>query len=107
MRTRFRLEYDLAQVLVVCSGSQIAVGNQHSKLPPGIAKRFGNQDRASTSLMTIFRIRFIRPTNVALANELWTILTGVDFSSAGCWRNTGEYLGQTLSFVVQTIARTE
>jgi hypothetical protein len=30
----------------------------------------------------------------------WTMLVGVEFPSAGCWELTGEYLGQTLSFVV-------
>ncbi len=33
----------------------------------------------------------------------WTILTGIDFPSAGCWRITGEYLGQSLTFVVETV----
>lgn len=33
----------------------------------------------------------------------WTILTGVDFQSAGCWEITGEYRDQSLSFVVETI----
>jgi len=33
----------------------------------------------------------------------WAMLTGVDFPTPGCWRVTGEYLGQSLSFVVETI----
>ena len=32
----------------------------------------------------------------------WTMLTGIDFPSVGCWRLTLEYLGQSLSFVVET-----
>ena len=43
------------------------------------------------------------PTNAGMANNVWTILTGVDFKSAGCWRITGEYRGQSLEFVVETI----
>ena len=48
-----------------------------------------------------------RPTNAGLANDVWTILTGVDFKSAGCWRIVGEYRGQSLDFVVETIPHTE
>jgi hypothetical protein len=33
----------------------------------------------------------------------WLMLTGIDFPSPGCWKITGEYLGQSLSFVVRTI----
>ena len=33
----------------------------------------------------------------------WTILTGIDFPSAGCWKITGQYLGQSLTFVVETV----
>lgn len=47
------------------------------------------------------------PTNAGLANDVWTILTGVDFKSAGCWRIIGEYRGQSLEFVVETINHTE
>ena len=36
----------------------------------------------------------------------WTMLAGIDFPSPGCWRLTLEYLGQSLSFVVETIDRT-
>ena len=35
----------------------------------------------------------------------WVMLTGIDFPSAGCWQITGEYLGQSLTFVVQTVQR--
>lgn len=48
-----------------------------------------------------------RPTNAGLADGVWTILTGIDFKSAGCWRIIGEYRGQSLEFVVETIAHTE
>lgn len=49
-----------------------------------------------------------RATN-AYAESLggWTILTGIDFPSIGCWRITGDYLGQSLSFVVETIEHDE
>jgi len=48
------------------------------------------------------------PTN-AHAKSLggWTMLTGIDFSSAGCWEITGDYLGQTLTFVVETMDYSE
>jgi hypothetical protein len=45
----------------------------------------------------------------ALANEAlmsadgWRMLTGIDFPDPGCWEITAVYLGQTLTFVVQTI----
>jgi len=32
----------------------------------------------------------------------WTMLAGIDFPSVGCWRLTLDYLGQTLSIVVET-----
>jgi len=44
-----------------------------------------------------------RPTNAGLANDVWTILTGIDFKSAGCWRIIGKYQGQSLEFVVETV----
>jgi hypothetical protein len=37
----------------------------------------------------------------------WTMLTGIDFRSAGCWRITGEYQDQVLSFVVKTVHHDE
>jgi hypothetical protein len=45
-----------------------------------------------------------RPTN-AHAESLggWTMLTGIDFPEAGCWEITGKYLGQEITFVVETI----
>ncbi len=43
------------------------------------------------------------PTNAGLAGDVWTILTGIDFKSEGCWRVTGEYQGQSLEFVVETV----
>ena len=44
-----------------------------------------------------------RATN-ARADSLggWTMLTGIDFPTAGCWEITGRYLGQELRFVVET-----
>lgn len=47
-----------------------------------------------------------RPTN-AYAESLggWTMLTGIAFPSAGCWEIRGEYLGQSLSFVVETVEK--
>ena len=35
--------------------------------------------------------------------EYSAMLVGIDFPSAGCWRITAEYLGQTLKFVVETV----
>jgi hypothetical protein len=31
----------------------------------------------------------------------WAMLVMVEFPAIGCWELTGEYKGQTLSFVVQ------
>lgn len=43
------------------------------------------------------------PTNAGGASlGAWTILTGVHFPSPGCWKITGAFRGQTLSFVVET-----
>lgn len=39
--------------------------------------------------------------------ENWTILTGIDFPSPGCWEVTGEYREQSLTFVVETIDHEE
>lgn len=33
----------------------------------------------------------------------WRMLVGIDFPDPGCWRVTGEYLGQKLTFVVETL----
>lgn len=33
----------------------------------------------------------------------WLMLTGIDFPSTGCWEISGEYLGQSLTFVVETV----
>lgn len=48
-----------------------------------------------------------RPTNARLANDVWTILTGIDFKSVGCWRVTGEFRGQSLEFIVETVEHPE
>lgn len=47
----------------------------------------------------------IRVTGNAGAHSLggWTMLAGIDFPSAGCWRLTLNYLGQSLWFVVETV----
>jgi hypothetical protein len=37
----------------------------------------------------------------------WVMLTGIDFPSPGCWEITGEYLGQSLIFVVETVDHPE
>ena len=47
------------------------------------------------------------PTNAGLAGGVWTILTGIDFKSAGCWRVTGKYRGQSLEFIVETVDHRE
>jgi hypothetical protein len=36
--------------------------------------------------------------------DKWFMLTGIAFPDAGCWQITGEYFGQTLTFVVETVA---
>ena len=33
----------------------------------------------------------------------WLMLTGIDFPSPGYWEITGSYLGQSLTFVVETV----
>jgi hypothetical protein len=33
----------------------------------------------------------------------WTMLTGVDIQSPGCWEITGEYLDQVLTFVFESV----
>lgn len=48
-----------------------------------------------------------RATNAGLANDVWAIMTGINFKSAGCWRIVGEYRGQSLEFVVETIDHAE
>jgi hypothetical protein len=35
--------------------------------------------------------------------ENGAMLAGIDFPSPGCWKLTLEYLGQSLSFVVETV----
>jgi hypothetical protein len=35
--------------------------------------------------------------------ERWRMLTGVDFPEPGCWEVTATYLGQALTFVVETV----
>ena len=43
-----------------------------------------------------------RPTNAHVPEfGGWTMLVGVGFPSPGCWEVTGEYRGQTLTFVVE------
>ena len=45
-----------------------------------------------------------KPTNAHAASlGGWTMLTGIDFPQPGCWEITGQYLGQSLSFVVETV----
>jgi len=45
-----------------------------------------------------------RPTNANAASlGGWTMLTGVDFPTPGCFEFSGEYLGQKLKFVVETV----
>ncbi len=33
----------------------------------------------------------------------WTMLTGINFPSAGCWEVTGKYLDDKLTFIVETV----
>lgn len=37
------------------------------------------------------------------AADGWFMLTGIDFPQQGCWEISAEYLGQTLTFVVETV----
>jgi hypothetical protein len=37
------------------------------------------------------------------AADGWFMLTGIDFPEPGCWEISAEYLGQTLTFVVETV----
>ena len=37
------------------------------------------------------------------AADGWFMLTGIDFPKPGCWEISAEYLGQTLTFVVETV----
>ncbi len=44
-------------------------------------------------------------TNEAIRRpDAWVMLTGVYFRDTGCWKITASYLGQTLTFVVETVA---
>ncbi len=44
-----------------------------------------------------------RPTNAGGPNlGAWTVLTGIDFPSEGCWEISGTFEGTSLSFVVET-----
>jgi len=45
------------------------------------------------------------PSNAGLENGVWTVLTGIDFPSEGCWKIRGELRDQSLEFVVETVAR--
>lgn len=46
--------------------------------------------------------RAMRPTNATMPSGVTTILTGIDFPSAGCWKITGVFREETLEFVVAT-----
>ena len=52
--------------------------------------------------------RVTAPTS-AHADDLggWTMLTGIDFPTAGCWRVSGQYQGQKLEFVMETVEFSE
>jgi hypothetical protein len=44
------------------------------------------------------------PTNAGeIDGDGWTMLVGIDFQHEGCWKITGTYQGQTLSFVIETL----
>lgn len=47
---------------------------------------------------------FIRPSPATNAHHVdfggWTILTGIDVPTTGCWELTGMYRGQSVTFVV-------
>jgi hypothetical protein len=42
----------------------------------------------------------------SLEDDKWVMLVGIDIPDPGCWQITGEYLGQKLTFVVETVAAT-
>jgi hypothetical protein len=48
---------------------------------------------------------FVHPAPATNAHHVdfggWTILTGIDVPTSGCWELTGTYRGQTLTFVVR------
>ncbi len=48
--------------------------------------------------------KVLSPTN-AKADSLggWTMLTGIDFPSPGCWQVTGTYKSDQLKFIVETV----
>jgi len=49
--------------------------------------------------------RMTQPSNAADKSlGGWTMLTGIDFPDPGCWEITGEYFGQVLTFVVETVS---
>jgi len=50
------------------------------------------------------RAKVGKPTS-AHAESLggWTMMTGIDFPDPGCWQISGKYLGQILTFVVETV----
>ena len=47
---------------------------------------------------------FVRPSPATNAHHVdfggWTILTGIDVPTTGCWELTGAYRGQSVTFVV-------
>ncbi len=49
--------------------------------------------------------RVLGPTNAIQPSGVATILTGIGFSSAGCWKVSAEFNQQALDFVVETLPR--
>lgn len=39
--------------------------------------------------------------------DRWRMLTGVDFPEPGCWRISADYLGQKLTFVIESVPASE
>ena len=77
--------------LEIAGPSQQPGVGMESKLVVRINDLFGGPDHASVS----------KPTN-ALLEPSPAMLVGVDIPGPGCWEVTGEFLGQTLTFVVET-----
>ena len=47
----------------------------------------------------------VAPRPDAVVTERGDLVTGIDLPEAGCWEVTGEFDGQRLNFVIQSIER--
>jgi len=44
----------------------------------------------------------LKGDDILADSDGWLMLTGIDVPDPGCWEISAEYLGQTLTFVVET-----